>query len=85
MLNNNMLNVRTCEIQVRERLNGLERAWITGRLLAKRGVLDVDYREDASRQIVVEYDADVLTGAELVSFLHACGLPAKPATHLRVV
>ena len=48
--------------------------------LGRRTVARVEYQK-----YIVEYDADVLTGAELVSFLHACGLPAKSAAQLRVV
>ena len=80
-----VINLRTYEIQVRERLNGLERDWIAGRLLGKRGVVDVEYRDEASPELVVEYDADLLTGADLLSFLHVCGLRAKRSTKLRVV
>jgi hypothetical protein len=73
-----MRNFRTSEIRLRECLEGRERDWVIGRLLAKRGVRDVEYRDDDRRGLVVEYDADQLSGAELVNFLYICGLPTKP-------
>jgi hypothetical protein len=79
-----VLNLRTSRIRLRECPIGRERQWIIGRLLAKRGVLYADYPDGAARELVVAYDADVLSGAELLDFLDGCGLSASPAATLRV-
>jgi len=70
-------NVKTSEIRLRERLEGRERDCVVGHLLAKRGVRDVEYRDDDRAQLVVEYDADQLSGPELVNFLSVCWLSAR--------
>jgi hypothetical protein len=72
-----LCNLKTSEIQLRDRLNGLERSWLTGRLLEKRGVCDVEYRDGDRRRLVVAYDADELSGAEVVDLLDDWGLPAR--------
>jgi hypothetical protein len=70
-------NLRVSQIQLRERLEGRERDCVVGHLLAKRGVRDVEYRDDDRARLVVEYDADQLSGAELVNFLSVCWLSAR--------
>lgn len=70
-------NFRVSQIQLRERLVARERDCVVGHLLAKRGVRDVEYRDDGPAQLVVEYDADQLSGAELVNFLSVCWLSAR--------
>ena len=67
-------NIKASNIEIADRLTGLERDWLIGRLASKRGVQDAGYdRNDASR-LVVEYDADVVDLGELFDFLHVCGL-----------
>jgi hypothetical protein len=73
-----LCNLRTSEIQLRDSLNGLERTWLNDRLRAKRGVCDVQYRDGDRRRLVVAYDADELSGAEVVDLLDDWGLPARP-------
>jgi len=70
-------NLRTSQIRLRERLEGRERDCVVGHLLAKRGVREVEYRDDGRAQLVVEYDADQLSGPDLVNFLSVCWLSAK--------
>jgi len=67
-------NLRTSEIELRQRLPELEGDWLVGRLRAKRGIADAEYGSGA-RRLVVEYDADVLGSADLIGFLDDWGIP----------
>jgi len=73
-------NLATSEIELRERLNVLESEWVIGRLTAKSGVRRADY---GNGTVVVEYDADVVKTADIVSFLRVCGLTATGRTATR--
>lgn len=70
-------NLRTVDLEVRERLNTLEKSWVIGRLVSRTGVSGASWRDEP--RITVEYDADVLNGAELLDLLQTCGLHARPA------
>ena len=70
----NVGNLRTSEIELRQQLSALECDWLTGCLHAKNGVADVRWG-DNTRRLAVEYDADLLGSAELVDFLRTCGVP----------
>jgi hypothetical protein len=72
----NARDLRTAEIHVRASLGARERAWIVGRLMSQRGVEDVSFSDVNAPSLLVEYDPDLVTGAELVSSLYRCGLPA---------
>jgi hypothetical protein len=66
-----MRNLVTAEIELRDRLNGLEQEWVIGKLGAHRGICAVHAGADS---LIVEYDADVVNVTDLASFLHICGL-----------
>jgi len=70
-------DLRFSTIELRERLDGLERDWLVGRLRATRGVRDIEYRGDDGRRLVVEHDAAELSRFELVDVFYRCGLPAR--------
>jgi len=72
-------NLKTCQIDLRERLDGLERDWLIGRLVSKRSVLDAVYSDEDSHRLIIEYDADLVNGTDLLEFLYMCGLHAQPA------
>jgi hypothetical protein len=72
-------NLRTAHLRVRETLREGERRWVVGHLLSRGGVENVGCEGEARPQLVVEYDADRLNGASLLDILHACGLHAAPA------
>ena len=74
-------NLATSEIELRERLNTLESEWVIGKLTAKRGVRRANYGRDGT--VVVEYDADVVDTADIVSFLNVCGLTTVGRTATR--
>jgi hypothetical protein len=76
-LRNSLRDVRTTAIELRENLGGLERDWVLGCLAAQRGIEVARWLDQDSCNLVVEYDADVLTGSELVNFLYTCGLPTR--------
>jgi hypothetical protein len=76
-------DVRISTIELSERLDGLERDWLVGRLRATRGVRDIEYRGDDGRRVVVEHDAAELSRVELVDVFFRCGLPAR-ALHPRL-
>jgi len=70
-------DLRTAAIELRENLATLERDWVLGCLAAQRGVEVARWLDEDSRSLVIEHDADVLTGIELVNFLYTCGLPTR--------
>jgi hypothetical protein len=70
-------DVRTTAIELREHLGALERDWVLGRLVAQRGVEVARWLDEDGCSLVIDHDADVLTGAELVNFLYTCGLPTR--------
>jgi hypothetical protein len=74
-------NLAISEIELRERLNPLESEWVIGKLTAKRGVRRANYGRDGT--VVVEYDADVIDSADIVSFLYVCGLTATGKSSAR--
>jgi hypothetical protein len=67
---------RYSTIELRERLDGLERDWLDCRLRATRGVRDIEYRGDG-RRLVIEHDVAELSRVELVDVFFRCGLPAR--------
>jgi len=67
-------NLKTSEIELRQQLPVLEGEWLVGCLLAKRGVANAKWGGN-KRRLLVEYDADLFGGAELIAFLHSCGVP----------
>jgi hypothetical protein len=72
-------NLRTADLQVREQLSDREKNWVVGQLVSRAGVNDARWRREKGLRIVVEYDADVINASELCGFLQNCGLHAKPA------
>ena len=70
-------DLRISTIELSERLEGLERDWLVGRLRATRGVRDIVYRGDDGRRLVVEHDAAQLSRVELVDVFFRCGLSAR--------
>lgn len=68
-------NLQTSEIELRQPLPVLECEWLLGRLLAKQGVATAEWVA-STRRLLVQYDADLCGGAELVAFLQACGVSA---------
>lgn len=73
-------DLRTVELEVREPLNGAERDWVIGRLLDLNGVNGALWR-GAHPRVSIEYDADVIGGIELVDRLESFGLHVRPARH----
>ena len=67
-------DLRTAEIELRATLGTRERNWIVSRLMSQAGVEDVSFSDAPT--LLIEFDADLVTGAELVSSLYCCGLPA---------
>lgn len=72
-------NLRTADLDVRERLNDLEKGWLIGRLVSRNGVNGAIWRGENGLRLSVEYDADLVNGVELLDLLQTCGLHAKPA------
>lgn len=70
-------NLRRVDLEVREQLNPRERNWVIGRLVARSGVSGALWRGVEPR-VSIEYDADVVSGAELVDMLELLGLHARP-------
>jgi hypothetical protein len=76
-LRNSLRDVRTTAIELRGHLGALERDWVLGCLAAQRGVEVARWLDEDSCRLVIDHDADVLTGTELVNFLYTCGLPTR--------
>jgi hypothetical protein len=70
----NARDVRTAEIEVRTNLGLRERTWIVSRLMSQSGIEDVSFSDTHGFRI--EYDAHLVTGAEIVNSLYRCGLQA---------
>jgi hypothetical protein len=68
-------DLRTAEIELRADFGARERAWIVGCLMSQSGVEDVSFSDEHVPSLSIEYDADLVTGAELVNSLYRCGLP----------
>jgi hypothetical protein len=73
----NARDLRTAEIQVRARLGAREQAWIVGRLMSQVGVEDASFNDACTPSLLIEYDPNLVSGAELVSSLYRCGLPVR--------
>jgi hypothetical protein len=71
-------NLRKVDLDVRERLNGPERNWVIGWLVARSGVNGVLWC-GAQPRVSIEYDADVVSGAELFDMFESLGLHVRPA------
>ena len=72
-------NLRTADLEIRERLNGCDKNWVIGMLVSRNGVNGAAWRDDNGLRLSVEYDADVVNGPELLDLLQTCGLHAKRA------
>jgi len=70
-------DLRTTSIELRENLGALERGWVLGCLAAQRRVELARWLDEDACSLVIDHDADVLTGTELVNFLYTCGLPTR--------
>lgn len=71
-------NLKTSQFRLRKPLCGPDRDWIVRRVRELRAVAGAEFREEDSR-LVVEYDADLLTGDDLLELVDACGLrPQSP-------
>lgn len=73
-------NLRTADLEVRERLNGRDKNWVIGMLVSRNGINGAAWRDDNGLRLSVEYDADVVNGPELLDLLQTCGLHAKRAS-----
>jgi hypothetical protein len=66
-------NLRTSEIELRQRLPRLECDWLVGALRARRGIAGAKCAPDALH-LTVDYDADRLASDDVVDFLNECGV-----------
>jgi len=73
-MRNSLRNLKTSEIELRQALPVLECEWLVGRLLAKQGIATAKWVDNTHR-LLVEYDADVCAGAEVIALLQSCGVP----------
>ncbi len=67
-------NLNTSEIELRQQLPTLECEWLISCLRGIHGVADAKWGGN-TRQLFVEYDADIFGSGELVDILHTCGAP----------
>jgi hypothetical protein len=71
-------NLRTSTLDLGEDLPQLERDWLVGQLRARRGIRDVEYPGSGRRRLIVEHDADELSGSALLDLLDLFELHARP-------
>lgn len=69
----NLRNLKTSEIELRQQLPVPEGEWLVGRLLAKQGVASARWLGN-TRRLLVEYDADLFGTAEIIAFLRYSGV-----------
>jgi hypothetical protein len=62
------------ELYLREYLSALERDWLSGCLVSNAGVQGAIYSDEDPHQLVVEYDADLIDGTDLLDILHLWGM-----------
>jgi hypothetical protein len=72
-------NLKTSEIRLRKPPRGPDRDWIVHRLAELRAVSDAKFRESDSR-LIVEYDADRMSGEDLLELIDAFGLRPESAS-----
>jgi len=72
-------DLKTCELQLSESLSSLERDWLIGSLISKRGVNDAAYCGADTNRLLIEYDADLTNRARLMDYLYTCGVHVEPA------
>jgi hypothetical protein len=75
-----MRKLRTCEIELSERLNGLERDWLVGRLLEQQGVADAAYCGQHWTTVSIVYDSNVVTTVDLEGLVDACGFASAASS-----
>jgi hypothetical protein len=66
-------NLKTSEIELKQQLPRPEGEWLVGRLLAKQGIANATW-SGHERRLLIQYDADLFGSAEILSFLHFCGV-----------
>jgi hypothetical protein len=66
-------NLKTSEIELRQRLPQLECDWLVGQLRARRDIVAAACATDSCR-LTIEYDADRLGQTDLVDLLNMCGV-----------
>jgi hypothetical protein len=74
-------NLKISALELRRPLPQPECAWLTAQLRAKRAVAAASC--DA-RSLVVEYDADLWRGNDLLEFLDDCGVPVATVLSARL-
>lgn len=72
-----LVNKRMIGITVSGQLEALERDWVVGVLASLRGVERVSADERNPRRLFVDYDADRVSGIDLLDYLQACGVRAR--------
>jgi hypothetical protein len=69
----NLRNLKTSEIELRQQLPVPESEWLVGRLRAKQGVANAKWM-GSTRRLLVEYDADLFGTGEIITYLRYCGV-----------
>ena len=78
-------NLKTSDIELRQRLPALQWEWLVGQLRSRPGIAAARCEGDA-RRLTVEYDADELVTGDVLDFLSQCGVSAAavhPAAQYR--
>lgn len=76
-------NLKTSDIELKQRLPALECEWLVGRLRKRPGIAAARCADDA-RRLTVEYDADELVSGDVVDFLTECGVRVASVRPVRL-
>lgn len=79
----NIRNLRTSDIELKQRLPALECEWLVGQLRSRPGIAAAQCADD-SRHLMVEYDADELVTGDVVDFLSQCGVRVAAVHPVRI-
>ena len=66
-------NLKTSDIELKQRLPALECEWLVGQLRSRSGIAAARCEGDACR-LMIEYDADELVTGDVLDFLTRCGV-----------
>jgi hypothetical protein len=76
-------NLKTSDIELKQRLPALECEWLVGQLRSRTGIAAARCAGDTCR-LTVEYDADKLVSGDVVDFLSQCGVRVAAVHPVRI-
>jgi hypothetical protein len=78
----NIRNLKTSDIELKQRQPALECEWLEGQLRSRPGIAAAQCADDC--HLMVEYDADELVTNDVVDFLSQCGVRVAAVHPVRI-